>query len=106
MKRHWKAALVLLSLVSGVSVAATYELLVGTGPTRVTRSASTNGVALQNKGGDAICCAQGTDAGYPNCFEVASGATLSLDIPSNQPVTCIAPNAQTVDAGTRVMEVF
>lgn len=106
MKRHWKAALVLLTLVSGVSLAATYELLVGTGPTRVTRSASTNGVILQNTGPDAICCTQGTDAGYPNCLSVAAGASLSLDVPSNQPTTCIAPSAQTVDAGTRVMEVF
>lgn len=106
MKRHWKVLLAVLVLASGAALAATYEMLVGTTPTRVVRAANTNGVILQNLGADAICCAQGADAGYPNCLSIPSGATLSLDVPSNQPTTCIAPNAQAVDAGTRVLEVF
>lgn len=105
MKRYtWP--LIVLALGSVAAYAATSEVLVGTSPTRIPRTASTTAVLLQNKGAASICCAQGADAGYPNCVDVPAGATLSLDIPSNQPITCISTVAQTADAGTRVLEVY
>lgn len=86
--------------------AATREVLVGTGPTRIPRTASTTAIELYNSGPDTICCAQAVDAGVPHCRPIASGASWSLDVSTNQPITCVAPNAQATDGGTRVTEVF
>lgn len=104
-RKHLLLALALL-LCPALLYAATQEVLVGTSPTRIPRTAGTAAVMLYNSGAQAICCAQGLDAGYPNCVPIPSGASLSLDIPTNQPVTCIAPTSQTADAGTRVLEVY
>lgn len=94
-------------LVSLAAVAATREVLVGTTPTRIPRTASTSAVVLYNAGPEDICCAQVSDGGAPpHCVPIASGASLSLEIPSNQPVHCTAPTAQVGDAGTRVLEVY
>lgn len=90
-----------------VVMAATREVLVGTTPTRIPRTASTTSVLIFNAGPVAICCAQVSDGGAPpDCVPIASGTGMSLDIPSNQPVHCTAPTLQVGDAGTRVMEVF
>jgi len=104
MKRY--VAPIIVALIGTAALGATLEVLVGTAPTRIPRTATTTAVLLQNKGGASICCAQGADAGFPNCVDVPAGATLSLDIPSNQPITCISTVAQTADAGTRVLEVY
>jgi len=99
--------LFLLVLAPLALVAATREVLVGTTPTRIPRTASTTGVVIQNVGPNPICCAQTADGGLPpDCIVVASGVALSLDIPSNQPIQCSSAVAQTADAGTRVMEVY
>lgn len=88
-------------------VAATREVLVGTTPTRIPRTASTTGVLIYNNGTQPICCAQTSDGGSsPDCVPIAPGNSMALDIPSNQPLQCTAPTLQTVDAGTRVMEVY
>lgn len=86
--------------------AATREVLVGTTPTRIPRTASTTAISLKNVGPNPICCAQAPDAGYPDCWPLATGEVLSLDVTTNQPVTCLAPVAQLPDAGTRLMEIF
>ena len=94
-------------LVPLAAFAATREVLVGTTPTRIPRTASTVSVLVYNAGPDAICCAQTSDGGAPpDCVPIASGGSMSLDIPSNQPLSCTAPNAQVADAGTRVLEVY
>lgn len=94
-------------LVPAAVYAATREVLVGTTPTRIPRTASTTAVLLYNAGPDTICCAQVSDGGAPpDCIPVASGASMALDIPSNQPIHCTAPTAQAGDAGTRVLEVY
>lgn len=97
------AVAVLLPLTA---LAATREVLVGTGPTRIPRTASTTAVELYNSGPSTICCAQAPDAGIPDCRPIASGASWSLDVTTNQPITCIAPTGQVFDAGTRVTEIF
>lgn len=90
-----------------VVMAATQEVLLGTTPTRIPRTASTTSILIFNSGPVAICCAQVSDGGAPpNCVPIASGTGMSLDIPSNQPVHCTAPTLQVADAGTRVMEIF
>lgn len=86
--------------------AATREVLVGTGPTRIPRTASTTAIELYNAGPSTICCAQAQDAGVPDCRPIVSGASWSLDVTTNQPITCVAPSAQVTDAGTRVTEVY
>lgn len=103
-----------LLLVAAVAIAAplvvlasTSEVLLGTTPTRIPRTASTTSVLIFNAGPVAICCAQVSDGGAPpNCIPIASGTGLSMDIPSSQPVHCTAPTQQTADAGTRVLEVY
>lgn len=86
--------------------AATREVLVGTTPTRIPRTASTTAVEIYNAGSAPICCAQAPDAGFPDCRPIASGGFWALDVTTNQPITCIAGTAQVVDAGTRVTEIF
>jgi hypothetical protein len=99
-----RVALAILLPIS--AYAATREVLVGTSPTRIPRTASTTAVELYNAGPDSICCAQAPDAGFPDCRPVASGASWALDVTTNQPITCVAPTAQVGDAGTRVTEVY
>ena len=90
-----------------VVFAATREVLLGTTPSRIPRTASTTAVVIQNTGPQPICCAQTADGGAPpDCVVVPPGSNLSLDIPANQPVQCSAPVPQVADAGTRVMEVY
>lgn len=97
------AVAVLLPLTA---MAATREVLIGTGPTRIPRTASTTAIALKNVGPNPICCAQAPDAGYPDCWPIETKEVLSLDVTTNQPVTCITTVAQLPDAGTRIIEVF
>lgn len=104
-RKHILLALALV-LSPALLYAATQEVLVGTSPTRIPRTAGTAAVMLYNAGTEAICCAQAADAGYPNCVPIAPGAALSLDVPTNQPITCVAPSLQSADAGTRVLEVY
>jgi len=102
---NWKA--LLLVLVATAATAATVEVLVGPTPVRIPRTGGSTGVLIQNMGADPICCAQGQDASIPNCVVlVGGGGNLSLDIPSNQPVSCVAGAQQVADAGTRVLEVY
>jgi hypothetical protein len=99
--------LALLIFVPLAVLAATREVLVGTTPTRIPRTPSTSTVLLYNNGAEDICCAQVSDGGAPpDCVPIASGGSMALDIPSNQPLHCTAPNAQVGDAGTRVLEVY
>ncbi len=93
-------------LLSLSALAATREVLIGTSPTRIPRTASTTAVELYNSGPSTICCAQAPDAGVPDCRPIPSGASWSLDVTTNQPITCVAPTAQVADAGTRVTEIF
>lgn len=104
MRLPVRAALAILLPIS--AVAATREVLVLTTPTRIPRTASTTAVELYNSGPSTICCAQAPDAGTPDCRPIASGASWSLDVSTNQPITCVAPTAQVGDAGTRVTEVY
>lgn len=104
MKLPFRLALAVLLPLS--AYAATREVLVGTTPTRIPRTASTTAVELYNAGPSTICCAQAPDAGVPDCRPIASGAAWSLDVSTNQPITCVAPTAQVGDAGTRVTEIF
>lgn len=106
MQRKHLIMAVALLLSPALLYAATQEVLVGTDPTRIPRTSGTVAVMLYNSGPQAICCAQAVDAGYPNCVPIPPGAALSLDVATNQPITCVAPTAQTLDGGTRVLEVY
>lgn len=103
---RFPARLVLAVCLPLSAYAVTREVLVGTGPTRIPRTPSTVAVELFNSGPSTICCAQAADAGTPDCRPIASGSSWSLDVTTNQPITCVAPTAQVADAGTRVTEVL
>lgn len=103
---RFPARLVLAVFLPLSVLAATREVLVGTSPTRIPRTAATVAVELYNSGPGPICCAQAADAGFSDCRPIASGAAWSLDVTTNQPITCVAATAQTGDAGTRITEVF
>jgi hypothetical protein len=104
MKLRVRAALAILLPIS--AYAATREVLVGTTPTRIPRTASTVAVEVFNAGPTAIYCAQAPDAGFSDSRPIAPGTSWSLDVTTNQPITCLSTAAQVADAGTRITEIF